>query len=55
MQALDSFFSPIHRFEGDIAIPVIPISAQSPSGESASDLVLEHERAERGKASPLLS
>jgi hypothetical protein len=38
MQALDSFISPIPGFEGDIPIPMIPVSARSPSGESASDL-----------------
>jgi hypothetical protein len=37
MQALDSFISPIPRFEGDIPIPAMPISARPPSGESAND------------------
>jgi hypothetical protein len=37
MQALDSFISPIPGFEGDIPIPAMPISARSPSGESAND------------------
>jgi hypothetical protein len=37
MQALDSFISPIPRFEGDIPIPAFPVSARSPSGELASD------------------
>jgi hypothetical protein len=37
MDALDSFISPVARFEGDHPIPVILVLAWSPSGESASD------------------
>jgi hypothetical protein len=37
MQALDSFISPIPRFEANIWIPVIPISTRSPNGESVID------------------
>jgi hypothetical protein len=37
MQVLDNFIPSIPRFEGDIPIPVIPVSARSPSGESTSD------------------
>jgi hypothetical protein len=37
MQALDSFISPIPRFEGDILILTIPVSTRSPSGESVND------------------
>jgi hypothetical protein len=37
MQALDSFISPIPRFDGDIPIPAIPVLAQPPSDESTSD------------------
>jgi hypothetical protein len=37
MEALDNFISPIPGFQGDIPIPVIPVSAQFPSGESTSD------------------
>jgi hypothetical protein len=37
MQALDNFISPIPGFKGDIPIPAIPVSAQSPSDELASD------------------
>jgi hypothetical protein len=33
---LDSYISPIPRFEGDILVPVILVSVRSPSGESAS-------------------
>jgi hypothetical protein len=37
MQVMDSFISPIPRFEGDIPILAIPISSQSPGGEPAND------------------
>jgi hypothetical protein len=37
MQALDNLISPIYRFEGDIPILAIPISTQSPNGESVND------------------
>jgi hypothetical protein len=37
MQALSTFISPIPEFEGDIPIPVIPVSVWSLSDESASD------------------
>jgi hypothetical protein len=37
MQDLDSFISPIPRFEGDILIPAILISALNPGGESSKD------------------
>jgi hypothetical protein len=37
MQTLDSFISPIPRFEGDISILAIPVSTRSPSDESIND------------------
>jgi hypothetical protein len=37
MQALDNFISPSLGFEGDILIPTILVSAQSPGGEADSD------------------
>jgi hypothetical protein len=36
VQALDNFISPIPEFEGDIPIPAIPVSAQTPSGDVGS-------------------
>jgi hypothetical protein len=51
MQALDSFISPIPGYEVDIPIPTIPVLAQSPSGESASDLSARaHVKASRTRA-----
>jgi hypothetical protein len=37
MQALDNFISPIPNFDGDILIPVAPVSARPPGDESMSD------------------
>jgi hypothetical protein len=37
MQDLDNFISPIPRFEGDVPIPAIPISAHYPGAESSED------------------
>jgi hypothetical protein len=37
MQALDSFISPIPGFDGDILIPIIPVSARPPGGEAIDD------------------
>jgi hypothetical protein len=37
MQDLDSFILHIPRFEGDIPIPVIPVSACDPGAESSED------------------
>jgi hypothetical protein len=37
MQALDNFISPIPRFERDIPILAVLISAQTPSSESTDD------------------
>jgi hypothetical protein len=37
MHDLDSFLSPIHRFEGDVSIPAILILARDPSTESSEE------------------
>jgi hypothetical protein len=37
MQDLDSFISPIPKFEGDMSIPTIPISARDLAVESSKD------------------
>jgi hypothetical protein len=37
MQALDNFISPVPRFDSDISILAIPVSARPPSDESTSD------------------
>jgi hypothetical protein len=37
MEVLDNFISPVPGFDGDIPIPVIPISARPPGDESMSD------------------
>jgi hypothetical protein len=41
MQDLENFILPIPRFESDIPIPAIPISAHDPGAKSSEDLSTE--------------